>query len=272
MELDARTGAFLWVPTEEQVGTHQLTFRATDRESAIAEQSVSITVQDVNRPPTDVSLSATPVWENLSGAIVGNLTATDPDSQQVHVFQTTDPRFEIAGAVLRFRDSEYATYGDSGLLEVEITATDSGTPAKSRTQIVRVEIAPNPRAWFNTVLPQDTDGDGHVVPQDALRIINRLNDGRGLESNGKLPLVRRFRDDPYWYDTNGDGLLTTNDVLRVVNYLNAVQAEGEAIVDGISSPLTAEKLDLDWEELLEALARGRRPARCGPALPAVLPR
>ena len=79
--------------------------------------------------------------------------------------------------------------------------------------------------WHNSVNPYDVNGDGVVTPQDALQIINTLNQqgSRLLTTDRPLPLV------PPFYDVNRDGFVTPGDVLVIINHLNdEAQAEQEA--------------------------------------------
>ncbi|MGE0758627.1 MAG: GEVED domain-containing protein [Pirellulaceae bacterium] len=94
-----------------------------------------------------------------------------------------------------------------------------------------IQVLGNP--WRNPNLGMDVDNSGHVVPLDALIIINELN------RNGPhaLPNPPTSPVPPY-LDANGDTFVTALDVLAVVNYLNSVAGEGEG--DGTLSLLDAE--------------------------------
>ena len=52
MSVDPSTGVFAWTPTEAQDGIYNVTFRATDNHGAFNEQSIVITVGEVNAAPT----------------------------------------------------------------------------------------------------------------------------------------------------------------------------------------------------------------------------
>lgn len=72
----------------------------------------------------------------------------------------------------------------------------------------------------NTVLPQDTSGDGVVSPLDALIVISYLNNfGSGLLPAPPVVLSGRI-------DTNADGRVSPIDALLVINYLNQVRGSG----------------------------------------------
>ncbi len=62
--LDAQSGAFQWTPNFLQAGTYELQFKVTDSGGLSAEQTVSITVEDLNRPPQLQPIEAKKVLEN----------------------------------------------------------------------------------------------------------------------------------------------------------------------------------------------------------------
>ncbi len=70
--------------------------------------------------------------------------------------------------------------------------------------------------WHNGDFPEDVDGDGSVIPFDALLIINELNDGLGP---GPLTQPGEGQPPPF-LDVDGDNILAPFDVLLVINYLN----------------------------------------------------
>ncbi len=66
--------------------------------------------------------------------------------------------------------------------------------------------------------PDDTTGDGVVVPRDALVVINELNHRSESQSDGKLNATVRTK---YYFDVNQDGYVSPIDAIRVINRLNA---------------------------------------------------
>ncbi|MEO8493502.1 MAG: GEVED domain-containing protein, partial [Planctomycetota bacterium] len=113
----------------------------------------------------------------------------------------------------------------------------TGAAADGEVEDYRVSIAGNP--WHNSANPLDVDGNGFVVPLDALIVINYIN----KNGTGVLPAVRGPEDGQV--DTNGDGSATPLDVLLVVNALNngGVPAEGEASVAMLSDGLQQASAD-----------------------------
>ena len=233
MTLNDATGAFSWTPTVAQVGQHVVVFRATDNHDVAGpEQTITITVGEVNDPPTAINLVGSSLKENISGATVGTLSATDPDDGQTHTFTTADPRFEIVDTTLKLKVDVFVV---GATVSVEVTATDSGTPPQALTQTLVINVTANARAWQYAIQRFDTNADGSIVPLDALRIINQLNDPTILGPGGRLPEARPAMSTLPYYDANGDGFCTSNDVLQIVNYLNSLlgEAEAESSVDGM---------------------------------------
>lgn len=71
----------------------------------------------------------------------------------------------------------------------------------------------------NLERPLDVTGDGQVVANDALVIINSLN------AFGSVLVPPDSLGGPY-FDVDGDGIVAPNDALSVINYINAYGADG----------------------------------------------
>lgn len=89
-------------------------------------------------------------------------------------------------------------------------------------------------AWNNPVNSMDVDGDGDVLPLDALWIINKLN-ARFGGPNGELatPPIPPTIPAPY-VDVVPDGFLTGLDALVIINFLNT-QAQAQLAGGGASA-------------------------------------
>src|SRR6187397_151219 len=73
----------------------------------------------------------------------------------------------------------------------------------------RLVLASN---WQNPFVARDVSGDGIVVAQDALIIINELNQHTVSLANGALPSRSLHPQAPYW-STDGDEFVAPLDVL-----------------------------------------------------------
>ena len=115
-----------------------------------------------------------------------------------------------------------------------------------------VEADVNSSPWQNAAFPEDVDGDGEVIPLDALIIINRLNDP---DFNPELEPPTPGNEPPPYIDVDGDNFLFPFDALRVINYLNRDQNSLAAVATENSS-LTGSEVEthsLDHELLAGAV-------------------
>jgi len=93
----------------ESKSSYSIRVRSTDQGGLWTEKQFTISVTDVNEPPTDVTLSGTNVAENEpSGTTVGDLSTTDPDSGNTFAYSlvagpgsTDNNWFAIVGNQLR---------------------------------------------------------------------------------------------------------------------------------------------------------------------------
>jgi hypothetical protein len=258
MSLDPASGAFHWTPTESQSGTFAVVFGAMDSHGVADEQAITITVNESNNPPTEISLSDREVKANQSGETVGTLSVLDPDAGQTHRFSTTATFAEVDGNTLKLKadhflklltnpsriqdctmvsgNAQCQDVGPGTTVMIDVTATDSGVPEQSVFQKLMISVIATAAPWqfgLSDSQRTDTNGDGNVVPQDVLRVINQLNSPTILGPNGRLPDLRPTDSTLPFYDVNGDGFCTAvGDVLPVINYLNNkafAGGEGEAV-------------------------------------------
>lgn len=125
------------------------------------------------------------------------------------------------------------------------------------TITIENDDAPNPTPWHNVDFPEDVNGDGRVVPFDALFIINELN-GAGIGvGSGELPNPPGDLTPPPYLDVTGDNFLAPLDALRVINFINSGAAAVAAVADvtpenvapdSISPRLTDIAIAAIWDE------------------------
>ncbi len=103
-------------------------------------------VADICQAPTDIALSNNSVAENAAGAVIGNLTTTDPDSGDSHTYSVSDNRFEVVGNQLKLKAGQALDYESETTITLTITATDNGglTFSKDFTINVIDDPADNP--------------------------------------------------------------------------------------------------------------------------------
>jgi VCBS repeat-containing protein len=87
-------------------------------------ETIEIQVSDQNEPPTDIALDNVTVMENAAGAVIGNLSITDPDDGDSHDYEVSDNRFKIAGTQLRLRAGHQLDRETEPTVQLGITVTD----------------------------------------------------------------------------------------------------------------------------------------------------
>ena len=92
----------------------------------------------VNSAPTAVTLSATTVAENAAGAVIGNLTVTDPDAGNTHTYAVDDARFEVVAGQLKLKAKVSLDHEAAAAVNVTVTATDAGGLSKAQSFAVTV--------------------------------------------------------------------------------------------------------------------------------------
>ena len=144
-------------------------------------QTVTVTVTPVNdNPPVFTSNAAPSVPENTTGVVI--LAATDADQPgQTVSFSLTggadQGKFQIVGGQLQFQTApDYEVPTDANTdnkYVVEVTGTDSGTPALATVQTVTVTVTPvndNPPVFTSNAapsVPENTTGVVILAATDA---------------------------------------------------------------------------------------------------------
>jgi hypothetical protein len=110
---------------------------------------------------------------------------------------------------------------------IQVSLNEPANYAAVRQSLIDTAME-SQKPWQNHDNPLDVDGNGLVIPLDALIIVNRINTV-GIQ---KLPPPTANQSPPSYYDTDGDGESAPLDALLVINYLNspsnAASGEGES--------------------------------------------
>ncbi|RNC81702.1 MAG: hypothetical protein ED559_07920 [Phycisphaera sp.] len=110
----------------ESAGAHEVTVRVTDSGGETYEESLTITVGDVNEGPTSIDLDGSSVQEGVPGAVIGQLGVVDPDADDDAGYAVSDSRFEVtADGVLKLRDGVSLDHETTSSVDVEIIGSDS---------------------------------------------------------------------------------------------------------------------------------------------------
>lgn len=144
---ELRTAAVL---DHEAKSSYAIRVRSTDAAGNVLDKALTVTVLDVNEPPTAVTLSASSVPENQPpGTTVGTLGALDPDAGQTHTFAVVSDGcggtyadgsagFTVSGSALVTRAP--LDFETRSSYSVCVRVTDSGTPAQSFDALLTVTV------------------------------------------------------------------------------------------------------------------------------------
>ncbi len=122
----------------ESASTIDVDVTATDVGNLSVTETFTITVNDVNEAPTDITLTNTSVDENADGAVIGTLGADDPDGNNQHSYTVNDARFEVVNGELKLKAGETLDHETESSVDVQITATDNGNLSTTETFTIAV--------------------------------------------------------------------------------------------------------------------------------------
>jgi hypothetical protein len=229
----------------------QVAFQATDSQ---------------NSPQTDIVLYEPPQRMDASEVI---FTGTSVEVRNPSNLTLVSVESSRHGGVVSIDSSQRVRYtppsdfaGEDSF--VYIVQDDQGRTSRGTAFVEVID------GWQNVVNRYDASGDSHVVPLDALLLINYLN----ANGSGKLP---EGRSGSTFVDVSGDGFATPQDVLLVINQINQQGgglAEGELV--GGTGPTEPEPISdshdaalgaylIDYEDNRSSTSTRRTRARTGDA-------
>ncbi|MGL3001882.1 beta strand repeat-containing protein, partial [Flavobacterium sp. RSSB_23] len=119
-------------PDFETKSSYAVRIRTTDQGGLTFEKAFTITINDINEAPTDISLSAAAINENVAAnSTVGSLSSTDADSGNTFTYSlvagtgsTDNASFNISGSNLRITTSP--DFETKSSYSIRIRTTDQG--------------------------------------------------------------------------------------------------------------------------------------------------
>jgi membrane-bound inhibitor of C-type lysozyme len=215
MVIDDSSGSITWIPTNDQVGANHVTVKVTDKYNGVATQPFTITVVNVNDPPTIISTPVTSATEDRSYTY--NVQATDIDP-------TED--------VLTFTLNTYPTGMELDPATGELTWTPT-----------------NDQVGPNNVGVIVSDGNGGSDTQLFTVAVTNVNDPPLIVST---PPLTAIEDEKYVYDVDATDI-DIGDTLTygLDNYPNGMVIDSETGIitwtptnDQVgASPVTANVID-----------------------------
>ena len=107
---------------------------ATDAGGASTKTTLTVTVTDVVEGPLSPVLTGAAVSENVAGAVVGTLSAENPEGRAI-TFTTSDDRFEVVGDTLRLKEGVSLDFEAGATVAVSVTADDGVAQATGEVSV-----------------------------------------------------------------------------------------------------------------------------------------
>lgn len=133
------TGEFFWTPTYEQSGGYQIDFNVTDSFGGSDNTQVSVTVENVNRPPSIEGAEKKSVRENQQLSFV--LTGNDPDKEDEGKIKLRAATLPV-GASFDANSGAFSwtpTFDQAGKYAIEFQVTDGQGASVTESVLVDVE-------------------------------------------------------------------------------------------------------------------------------------
>ncbi|MCP5009131.1 MAG: tandem-95 repeat protein, partial [Aestuariibacter sp.] len=140
--VDENSGEITYTPDANFNGSDTITVTTTDNNGASAVKTVSVTVNEVNDAPIDISFSGNSVTENAAGGtVVANLSASDVDAGETLSYQITDDPsalFEVVGDQLLVKEGADIDYESAETHQLTIQVTDGSGAVYSESVTINV--------------------------------------------------------------------------------------------------------------------------------------
>ncbi len=245
------TGDFNWTPTYDQAGQYPLTFYARDTLGGVDSEVITITVDNVNRPPVLASIGNKSVQTGI--LLQFDVTGSDPDNDSLIHTVTPLP----TGAAYTDHGNDTATFswtpapGDTGVYALTFVVADTGGLADSELISLTVTATPvNKPPVLQAIGPQETfegallgfgvaatDSDGVIdslttssLPAGAVFV----DSGNGAGSFSWTPTLDQAGSYPVTFYAYDDSAAVDSEVVSI-NVLNVNQAPLLATVENQST-------------------------------------
>ena len=197
-------------PNYENKSSYAVTVTSTDGSGSTFTQSFTIGINDVNDAPTNITLSANAIDENIDGAIIGDLNLSDEDAGDTVTYALSGAHsfyFEVVNGQLKLKSNTSANFEDNATLSVTVTATDSGGLTTNQTFSINIADLNDPPTAIQissnsliSGLVEDTVGTlttndedngesfTYAVNDDRFEIINgllKLKAGQSIDYNNE---------------------------------------------------------------------------------------
>ncbi|MEE9117269.1 MAG: putative Ig domain-containing protein, partial [Calditrichia bacterium] len=265
--IDATSGQISWIPTFEQSGIYDnITITVTDPSGLMVEQTFSITVNHVNRPPQIKNIAALSATENT--IFTYQIEASDEDEEDAGKLTFSSDNLPVGASL----DAASGTltwtpdFTQAGSYQVNITVTDGGgltatQPAEIIVQNVNHLPALNPiedkSVDENSSLTFTISGSDEDTDDDLAYSISDLPDGVNFdEKSGSFSWTPDFTQagDYNLIVTLSDGEAAVTAAFKIaVNNINrkpTIEKGGSATITvGETAALSFSASDPDDDDL-----------------------
>jgi ELWxxDGT repeat protein len=206
------------------------------------------------------------------------LSAGPPDEsrQNLHFEITTSspnlflvqPQLDATGKLTFEPQADVTGSAEVSVSLVDDGGTTNGGVDRSAPLTFTIDVAPD-KPWHNRHMAPDVSGDGQIVAEDVIDVINYIN------ARGSGPIFSRATtirqslaqseapNATLYYDVTGDDCIAADDVINIINYINAhpdqPEPQGESIPQYVEPPTLSSSDDQSNDSLLLLIAND--PAR-----------
>ncbi|MCH2247167.1 MAG: Ig-like domain-containing protein [Crocosphaera sp.] len=205
-------GNVLEVADESQItpGNYNITIETTDTEGETYQETLTITVNNVNNPPSDIQLSNTNIDENTANnTVVGIFSTTDTDVGDTHTYSLLNNaggRFGLLGNQLIVTDSNRLDFEQSTSHDITIRSTDNQGASRNENFSITLNniVEPgviefdktlytiNENEGIATILLRRTNGTEGAI--SAIVTLNDVNANAPSDYTNNSPITVNFAD------------------------------------------------------------------------------
>ncbi|MFO7144159.1 hypothetical protein B9T16_22595 [Arthrospira sp. PCC 8006] len=190
-------------PDFETQSIYNIRVRTTDSGGLTYEKELTININDINEPPTNLTLDNTSIDENVApGTAVGSFTTTDPDTGDTFTYElvagagdTDNAAFSVSGDQLLINNSP--DFETQSIYNIRVRTTDSGGLTYDRELTINVNIEPI----------YATEGNDIIRGTDGPNIIYGLGGSDRLYGNGGDDYIDGEEGDDLLYGGDGNDTL-----------------------------------------------------------------
>ncbi len=183
----------------EAGGTVSVDVTATDALGGSTTTTLTVAVADVDEAPGAAVLTPASVDENTAGAVIGQLSAVDPEGAAI-TFTVTDTRFEVDGTGnLKLVDGTALNFEEGQTVSVDVTADDGQNQTAGTVDVTVLDLNDAPAfADSDAIAPVTADfGAGATVDLAPLGATDEDGDALtyGVRATGTDQLPAGFTID-----------------------------------------------------------------------------